>query len=83
MKSRELKDNVKTLIKLAVDEKLTFIDITFLSVFWIMLVLLNQYEIYTTHLTKSKITFNNPYQGNKLKVKLPLSHYRKTFIWCY
>ena len=35
--------------------------------------------IHTTFLPKSRITFGKPYEGNKLKVKLPIWLYRKSF----
>ena len=35
--------------------------------------------IHTTFLPKSQITFGKPYEGNKLKVKLPMWLYRKSF----
>ena len=35
--------------------------------------------IHTTFLPKSRITFGKPYEGNKLKVKLPMWLYRKSF----
>ena len=39
-----------------------------------------KYGIHTTFLPKSRITFGKPYEGNKLKVEIPLWLYRKKFI---
>ena len=37
--------------------------------------------IHTTFLPKFQITFGKPYEGNKLKVRLPLWLYRKGFMY--
>ena len=37
--------------------------------------------IHTTYLPKFQITFVKPYEGNKLKVRLPLWLYRKGFMY--